>query len=316
VRSQISDPVVEQYKRWGVTPVRFGSLASLKLLRRARLVVGGGQLLDDTLSAWPVGWTSLVLVANAVSGRRPLILCIGAEPINRKVTALVARLCYSLSEVCSCRDPESLEIAKSLGLKRVVATRDVVFSLDRTLLPERKTKANGVPRIALALAHDPQRTPGKANYFSELAKEIVNAGCEVCFVAHDLRLEYDYGLLLDLEREFENDPRVTISKPRSVEEVLQVYADSDAVVSGRMHPLILASLVRSLPIAISGTAKVKSLIKALGLPAIDRSERQGAKVDNILSFLSRKESYMRAIDDRIAEFAPVVEATTAQALIG
>jgi polysaccharide pyruvyl transferase WcaK-like protein len=317
VRSQLSTHVVEQYKRWDITPIRFGSRSSLKVLSRARLIVGGGQLLDDTLSLWPVGWTSLVLIANAIFRKRPLILCIGAEAVHRKITRFVARRTYSLACVCSCRDSESLEAVRKLGLatNKIVATRDVVFSTERGLLPSRKRKATSVARIVLVVAHDPQRTPGKANFFSELGQEVASLGCEVCFVAHDLRTEYDYGLLLDLEREYVNDPRITISKPTLVDEVLQVYADCDAVISSRMHPLILASLVGTLPIAILGTAKVQSLVNAVGLPAVNRADSATIRGEKISSFLSNKRSYLETIEACVAGFAPIVEATTAQALV-
>jgi polysaccharide pyruvyl transferase WcaK-like protein len=317
VRSELSTQVAEQYKRWDITPVRFGSWASLKVLSRARLIVGGGQLLDDTLSLWPVGWTSLVLIANAIFRKRPLILCIGAETVHRKITRIVAKGSYSLARVCSCRDPESLEAVRELGLPtgKIVATRDVVFSTKRGLLPSRQRKVTSVARIALVVAHDPQRTPSKANFFSELGREVADLGCEVCFVAHDLRMEYDYGLLLDLEREYANDPRVTTSRPMLVDEVLQVYADCDAVISSRMHPLILASLVGTLPIAILGTAKVQSLVNALGLPVVSRADSSASRGKKISSFLSDKLSYLQAIEASMAGFGPIVEATTAQALV-
>lgn len=318
VRSQISEQVARQYELWGVKAVRFGSISSLRLLTRARLIVGGGQLLDDTLSAWPVGWTSLVLLMNAFAGKRPLILCIGAEPIKRKITAFIAKHFYSLAQVCSCRDLETLQVVQELGLpaSKVVASRDVVFSLDRSLLPRRTRKDTLTERITLVLAHDPQRTPGKANYFGELVSEILSVGYEVSLVAHDLRVEYDYGLLLDLEKEFAGDARVTVCKPAFVDEALDIYANSDAVVSSRMHPLILASLVETLPIAIRSTAKVKSLIEALGLPSLDKSAGDGMRAKSILAALTRREPYLRSIKAQIAEFAPVVESTTANALIG
>lgn len=317
VRAPVSALVAKQYEIWGVGIVRLGSLSSLRLLARARLIVGGGQLLDDTLSAWPVGWTSLVLFANAVARKQPLILCIGAEPIKRKITAFVARLFYSLARVCSCRDQESLEVVRSLGLpaNKVVASRDVVFSLEREVLPARTRDGNPVQRVTLVLSHDPQRAPGKLDYFSELATEFLEAGCEVSFIAHDLRVEYDYGLLLGLEKEFGNHSRVTICKPKLVGEVLEVYANSDAVVSARMHPLILASLVRALPIAIRGTAKVKSLIDVLGLPSLDSATGKKVRGRSMLTTLSQKETYLRAIEERFAEFGPLVEATTAEALL-
>lgn len=318
VRTPVSAQVAKQYELWGVDIVRFGTVSSLRLLTRARLIVGGGQLLDDTFSAWPVGWTSLVLSINAAAGMQPLILCIGAEPIKRKITAFIAKLFYSLARVCSCRDQESLEVVRNLGLPadRLVASRDVVFSLDRALLPKRTRSDNHVTRVTLVLAHDPQRTPGKSDYFSELATEFLEAGCEVSIVAHDLRVEYDYGLLLSLEQEFARHSQVTICNPRLVGESLEIYANSDAVVSGRMHPLILASLVRTLPIAIRGTGKVNSLIGALGLPALERSGGKNVRARSALAALSQKDFYMRLIQERFAEFGTLVESTTADALIG
>jgi polysaccharide pyruvyl transferase WcaK-like protein len=316
IRGGIAERVAAQYRAWGMEPVSFPSVRSLKLLRRSHLIVGGGQLLDDKTLVWPVGWTSLLLLANRMLGLRTLVLCIGAEPISRRITRMLVRHFYSLAAICTCRDGASVDVLRSCGFpeEKLYATRDVVFSLNNDVFPRRVQSTDSTPRITIVVSHDPDRTPRKAEYFSELAQRFLKAGCHVCLTAHDLRIDYDLGLLLRLEGEFRGDSRVTFCKPESVADVLNAYSSSDAVVSIRMHPLILASISGSLPVAISHTAKVRSLAVDLGIPTLSECNSSIYRATDILALLSAKDAYLQAIADRLAEFRSTVESTTSQAL--
>src|SRR5271156_57319 len=103
VQQELSATTAELYARWDLVVVKAGSFRCLSALRSARLIVGGGQLVDDKTLGWPVGWTSIFLLANRVLGQKPLILCIGAEPIRRRLTVGLVKSIYSLATVCGCR---------------------------------------------------------------------------------------------------------------------------------------------------------------------------------------------------------------------
>ena len=168
--------------------------AFLKILRKARLVVGGGQMADDTSLGWPVGWSSLFLFVNWVSGKKPLVTCIGAESLNRPLPRMLVKYIYSLARVCTCRDADSTEVLRRAGISKdkVWTTRDVVFSLDRALLPQwRASEAKSHPKVAMLIAYDPKRIREGTTRSIHLIDALLNVGISVQLVAHDLRTDYD-----------------------------------------------------------------------------------------------------------------------------
>lgn len=316
IRGTISPSIESQYKAWGLTPIDLFSFRSLAVLRKATVIAGGGGLLDQRNLAWPVVWTSLVLVLGRALGRRPLILCIGAEPIERKATRLIAKYCYSMAEVCTFRDPESADVAREIGIpaNRVVVAKDVVFSSDASLFPRWKPGNGGEKRITIIVSKFSASAQGNADYVANLTRGLLDTGWKIRIVPHDLRKDFDMDPLQRLEKEFINEPRVSICKPQSLGDALELYADSDAVVSNRYHPLILASLIGTLPIAILGTAKVGSLVDALAIPALSETGLPGDDVQEIRKSMERRGDYLDVISSRVVEFKSIVETSSGKFL--
>lgn len=312
----VSKEVKAQYDSWEIEVVSGPLPVSLQILRKARLIVGGGQMVDDTSLGWPVGWSSLFLLINWIFGRKPLVTCIGAEKLNRKLPRLLVKHIYSLAQVCTCRDPESSEILKDAGIgeTKVRTTRDVVFSLDRTLLPQWKESEAGThPRVAMLIAYDPKRIRETNTRTVQLIDALLNSGITVQLVAHDLRAEYDLQALAEIEAKYKDRPGVSTASAQTVEDVLNIYSRTDAVISGRMHPLILASLAGTLPIAFGGKAKVQSLLAMSGIPALTAGtpEEQAAQVRHLTA---QRSQILPKIAEVVADFRMIVERSMAQAL--
>jgi len=312
----VSKGVKAQYDAWQIEVVSGPLPVSLQILRKARLVVGGGQMVDDTSLGWPVGWSSLFLLINWFFGKKPLVTCIGAEKLNRKLPRLLVKHIYSLAQVCTCRDPESSEVLKDAGIRetKVRTTRDVVFSLDRTLLPQWKESEAGThPRVAMLIAYDPKRIRETNTRTVQLIDALLNSRITVQLVAHDLRAEYDLHALAEIEAKYKNHPGVSTASAQTVDDVLNIYSRTDAVISGRMHPLILASLAGTLPIAFGGKAKVQSLLAMSGIPALTAGtpEEQAAQVRNLNA---QRSQILPKIAEVVADFRAIVERSMAQAL--
>src|ERR1700689_4771879 len=99
-----SDRVRDQYAAWKIEVISGSLPFSLQFLRKARLVVGGGQMVDDSSLGWPVGWSSLFLLINWLFGNKPLVLCIGAESLKRRLPRFLVGKVYAMAQVCTCRD--------------------------------------------------------------------------------------------------------------------------------------------------------------------------------------------------------------------
>jgi polysaccharide pyruvyl transferase WcaK-like protein len=316
VRKTISAQTLQTYADWKLEVIYSGSLRCLKILRQARLVVGGGQLVDDKSLGWPVGWTSLFLLLNRILGRKPIILFIGAEPVARRLTKYLVRFVYSLAQVCVCRDAESLDNLKTIGFpaSKLHCGNDVVFSIDRTLLPEGEASTSTLPKIAVLIARDEKQLSDNIDSLNVLTAALVQSGAHVVLVGHDLREAYDIGALSRLEEIHKGNSKVSSHRANSVQDVLKLYSQCVAVISARMHPLILGSLVGALPIAIADTRKVRSLAALLGIPLLNLKEGPERQRVHVAEILARREPQVLEIRRRCQEFGSVVEAMGAEAL--
>ena len=307
--------VEAQYRSWQIEVIRGRMPGCLDILRTARLIVGGGQMVDDTTLGWPVGWSSLFITINALSGKKPLVLCIGAEPLKRALPRFLVHHLYGLAQMCTCRDDESTQVLRDAGIsaQKVWTTRDVVFSLDRSLVPQYQAARSVNPKVAMVVAYDPNRVLDAIPRYTKLIDALLGYGMDVQLVAHDLRADYDIRARDEIHAMYKDNLRVTASSAKSVDEVLAIYSHSEAVISGRMHPLILASLAGTLPIAFGGKAKVQSLIAMSGIPTLtsDIPTQQALQVQQLLL---QRSDLLPAIASAVDNFRINVESVTERAL--
>jgi polysaccharide pyruvyl transferase WcaK-like protein len=307
--------VEAQYAAWQIDIITGRMPGCLDILRTSRLIVGGGQMVDDTTLGWPVGWSSLFIAINAFFGQKPLVLCIGAEPLNHALPRFLVHHVYSLAKVCTCRDDESTQILRDAGIsaEKVWTTRDVVFSLDRCLVSQHQIIESAKPNLAIVVAYDPNRVVDTISRYTKLIDALLDYDMKVQLVAHDLRVDYDVRARDEIHSMYKNDLRVTAPVATSVDDVLAIYSQSDAVISGRMHPLILASLAGSLPIAFGGKAKVQSLIAMSAIPSLS-SEVPAQQAQQVQMLLEQRSNILPAIAEAVDSFRINVETVTEKAL--
>jgi polysaccharide pyruvyl transferase WcaK-like protein len=305
--------IEEQYRSWQIEIIKGRMPGCLDILRTARLVVGGGQMVDDTTLGWPVGWSSLFITINAFFGQKPLVLCIGAEPLRHALPRFLVHHMYGLAQVCTCRDDESTQVLRDAGIspQKIWTTRDVVFSLDRNLVPQ--YKATNSTTLAMVIGYDPNRVLDTIPRYTKLIDALLERDINIELVAHDLRADYDVRARDEIHAMYRNDSRVKAPVAGSVDEVLAIYSRSDAVISGRMHPLILASLAGTLPIAFGGKAKVQSLIAMSGIPAI-ASDVPAQQAHQVQQLIEQRHNLLPAIARALDTFRINVESTTEKAL--
>jgi polysaccharide pyruvyl transferase WcaK-like protein len=217
--------------------------------------------------------------------------------------------------MCTCRDDESTQVLRDAGIsaQKVWTTRDVVFSLDRSLVPQYQAARSVNPKVAMVVAYDPNRVLDAIPRYTKLIDALLGYGMDVQLVAHDLRADYDIRARDEIHAMYKDNLRVTASSAKSVDEVLAIYSHSEAVISGRMHPLILASLAGTLPIAFGGKAKVQSLIAMSGIPTLtsDIPTQQALQVQQLLL---QRSDLLPAIASAVDNFRINVESVTERAL--
>ena len=306
--------VEAQYAAWQIEVIKGRMPGCLAILQTARLIVGGGQMVDDTTLGWPVGWSSLFIAINAFFRQRPLVLCIGAEPLKRALPRFLVHHMYGLAKACTCRDDESTKVLIDAGIDphKIWTTRDVVFSLDRRLIPQYRV-GSAKPIVALVVAYDPNRVLDTMSRYTQLIDALLQLDMSVQLIAHDLRADYDVRARNEIHAMYKDNRQVTAPVASSVDEVLAIYSHSDAVISGRMHPLILASLAGTLPIAFGGKAKVQSLIAMSNIPQLT-SDFPAKQALQVRQLLQQRSNLLPEIASAVDKFRINVETTTEKAL--
>ena len=274
-------------------------------------------MIDDRSLGWPVGWSSLFLTASHLCGERPLVLCVGAEALTRPLPRFLVHHAYGLAEVITCRDEERSAAVRATGVPadQVWTTRDVVFSLDRSILPQWTPASSNGNTLAVVVAYDPARVQEDLARYVRLVTGLRALGFIVELVAHDLRPAYDLHALAVVKASFASDEAVRLAHATTTDDVFTLYARVDAVVSARMHPLIMGALAGTLPIAFGGKAKVRSLLTISGIPAIEPTGEAAALGSQVQSVLSRRHDLLPQLATTIAGFRRNVEDTTARALL-
>ena len=312
----ITPAVQAQYTAWGIKLVSGPMLRCLAILRHARLIVGGGQMIDDSSNGWPVGWSSIFIAINWIFGQRPLVLCVGAERLTKRLPRFLVQRFYGLAEIITCRDEESASSVRAVGVPadKVWTTRDVVFSLDTTILPQRKASGNGPRSVAVAVAYDPTRVLEDISRYAILISALRSRDFTVELVAHDLRAAYDIGAVAEVKARFAEDDRVGVAEVANVAEAFHLYSRVDAVISARMHPLIMGMLAGTLPVAFGGKAKVKSLLHVTAIPTINPGEEPAQLMSVFEVFLERSPALLPQLAESVSAFRRDVEEATAKAL--
>ena len=316
IPSGVSEAVRAQYAAWDIHVVSGPLLRCFAIFRHARLIVGGGQMIDDSSHGWPVGWSSLFLTANRLCGYRPVVLCVGAEQLTKPLPRFLVRRAYGLAEVITCRDEEASAAVRDTGVpaSKVWTTRDVVFSLDRAALPPRSATSGSPRSVAVVVAYDPARVQEDISRYTRLVNGLRNRGFAVELVAHDLRPAYDVQAVREVKAAFPEDSGVRVAPAATVGDVCAIYARVDAVLSARMHPLIMGLLAGTLPVAFGGKAKVKSLLAIAGIPAIAPEGDPLELASRFEAILAERETLLPRLAETADDFRRTVEDTTARAL--
>ena len=133
-------------------------------------------------------------------------------------------------------------------------------------------------------------------------------------VAHDLREAYDVQAARTVKMSFRDDDGVRITPALTVDDAFAIYARVDAVLSARMHPLIMGLLAGTLPIAFGGKAKVKSLLAISGIPAINPEGEPATLASQVEALVAERPVLLPQLAETAAVFRRSVEETTARAI--
>jgi polysaccharide pyruvyl transferase CsaB len=235
--------------------------ARLDALRVTDVVVftGGGLLHDH----WPLvvpQYLAWSLLARAHRSRI-IWLSLGIGPLSHWWSRLLARITLRLANLVVVRDRHSAELARALGHAAVAVATDAAFYMDRPI--RSSTAARGLGLVVRAPVHEDEELGRRlANCLADYAIQESSVPPVIVTLAGDRDRQFAdrvasllaaRGRAASIE-ELPSNPSVALGR----------LAAFEAVVTVRLHGMILASLAGTPWVAIGYDDKVLTVARELG----------------------------------------------------
>ncbi len=241
---------------------------------------GGGHLTDLYGGAWGSPWLLLRLAAAArVSGGRVAFASIGAGPLRARTSRALARGALALADSRTFRDEASLRLVRSIGARGPLRLAPDMAFWHAPPAPARAAGGRMRPTVGLNLFphEDPryvqQPRPGVYEAYVEAVAEaaagLIEDGVALVLIPTQLRADPPVG---DDVREAlarragaEAAAALAAARPETVDDVLRAMQETDAMVAGRYHGILL-SCVAGVPVVATPThSRMQALARQMGL---------------------------------------------------
>lgn len=246
----------------------------LRICRQMNLLIvsGGGQIDDTWNGAWGSPFTLLRWsLLTQVCGNRLFFLCLGAGPIHAQLSRHFFRIALNSANFRSFRDPKSAALVSAIGVREPNPVfPDMAYGLEAR--PPIPTNPNRQPIVGLSpmAFMDARSWPESDAHFyrkyveklADLAAWLLQRDYQVMLFATQLKM--DPPVIVDittaLSQKFERLDRLSCHPVASVDEVMQVIAMTDYVITSRLHGVILSHLLARPVIALSYHPKIDSVL--------------------------------------------------------
>jgi polysaccharide pyruvyl transferase CsaB len=259
IRAFSGDPASTQRNHGIRAYPRSHPLTTIAALRWCDVLVSGGGSLMQDVSSWrpPVYYGGLALLAHALN-RPYVVYAQGLGPLRRPLSRAIAAQMLSAADALFLRDPESIRLARELGVRRVIT-----FAADPvlTLSPHPSLTRVHVPvRIAVAL----HEWPGGEIVADRVANALrpMLARAEIILVVMQDR---DTAITGRVAERLGQRVRI-VGADRSVADRVAAIQSASLVIGMRLHSLILAAAAGRRFVAITYDPKVEAFARMLRQP--------------------------------------------------
>ena len=278
--SKVHPSAVEHYRRCNRQFTTFRDVRqTLGVLRRHRLVIGGGQLITGDRSYKGLAYLTGLASAARRLHAPPLMIGIGAVGVHRFGAKRIVRHLVRQCEAVHCRDDHTLQMLQAAGADpaKLIAGADVVLSgvlHDRPMSDSPPLESDPRPSIAVGVHDAPNRLFVSPKQTRQMINSIARARPDhrIDVVSNDRREPFDQGFVRKVGEEVESGDlpdNVNAISYQSTAETIAAYFRAATTLSVRMHPLIL-SLVHGTPaVGIGPSQKVRDLGQRVGFLTVD-----------------------------------------------
>lgn len=256
---------------------------SLNILRSFDLLIinGGGQLTEAWGGPWGFPytifkWTQLARMAHV----NCIFLNVGAGPLTYSISKYFVRHALLSGDYVSFRDEQSKTLVRDIGFKgKSEVFPDSVYGLDfNGLLTGRSMKREKALVGFAPMAYSDPRVDqtSKPAVYADFIRNLGLFGSWL--IEHDYSLSLfcsdigidpptitDLALMLREQTGAERQPRITMPRVESIDDLLRAISLMDYVVTCRFHGVIFAHLLNKPVLALAHHPKVSTLMADLGL---------------------------------------------------
>ncbi|MDO5062738.1 MAG: polysaccharide pyruvyl transferase CsaB [Peptostreptococcaceae bacterium] len=237
------------------------------------LISGGGSLLQDVTSKRSIlYYIGLLDLAKRIFGKKVMIYSQGIGPVSDPKNRNRVGRSLNRMDIINVRDHQSKQELIEMGVtKEISVTSDTVFLLDMPdkMIGQEYFKALGIDpqkkTIGISIRpwkeYDDKIVTETKKVVEHLQKQDINVLLLPFHHPGDLFLS---KRVMDALEETQNV--YLIEKQLNEREMLSVIANTDMMLSMRLHGLIFGVVCNSYPIGISYDPKIDSLMKELELP--------------------------------------------------
>lgn len=291
--SQITDQARDSYHEAGLTySTARNFLKALAMCVGSDLIVGGGQLLNGTRRPHYILFMIISALISRITLGRVLMLGVGTHDLNKyKASSSAALVLANLCHRVVVRDVHSkLELSEAGYPDHNISVEpDVVLS---GVLSRTRQKGS---ILAIAVHHHPSETHLTLDQTMSLINSVRSEvlGYRIIVVAHDVRDDFDNGLLKIIKQELPDIEVVTLG---SGEMACDFYSEVDVVLSSRMHPLILGLICGATPAPLSMSLKVRDFAASYSLSTV----KDPVNCSDLSLVLAANQAALNRVDERIA----------------
>ena len=281
-----------EQRRVGVLPMRQRPLAFLAECARCDLFIGGGHAVRPGVS---IGWLLLALAGSRLArwrGHRVALVGAGVTPVHNRFKRWLWRALLRRCEALSVRDERSAQALAALApamQPRLRVGNDVAFlaAFDRPAPPARRIAVVS-PAIDSVESRDID-----AQRIVRLVGALQRRGLidEVCFLAHDIRPDFDGDCCARLAEQVARELGLPAGVANGAigSRLVDSYRAAALVITGRLHGLIAGALLRR-PVVYTGEAahKLGPFGERFGFPCVRLdADDWPAEVERVAGMLGR-----------------------------
>ncbi|WP_445942303.1 polysaccharide pyruvyl transferase family protein [Pseudonocardia sp. T1-2H] len=293
-----------------------GRLRSPEIGRSKSLILGGGELLQEARFGNPFWGLLAECYMLSVHARRANvpIFCwgVGVDDLRTPQGRWMVRRIVQNAQGVTVRDPASFRRLEAYGADttKVSVTADPVFSRTSMGAAEARWMVEKLgPRygayLLCAPAVDMRRstTAGAIELVRSVNRAAEDRGLQTVLLLMDQRENYE-GSLYPLLREI-SGPNVLVysqSNIKHLENLVALHKGAAAVVSSRMHSIILAATQGTNVLSVNRSAKMVANAEQLRLLSVPQEDvGRGSRVDELLEVLLATETNAALDSDALAE---------------